>query len=223
MARSTEPKRAAVAPRTPAKRTPAHSKPTAVKAVEAARPERREDLAASPVESEGIAAGSEIAAVTEAVGDLAALPAEHEAGAPATAGAAEVGVAAEAPAVESAPSAARPEPEPEAVPEPAASAPIQEVAPAPAPAVLAMPWSRPGVVESAIDIHGRMVAFACRQTECSLAAGRALLASRSLPEMVSLQGQFVGKSVENTLAHALELTRLSAEMLSEGLRSARPR
>ena len=69
----------------------------------------------------------------------------------------------------------------------------------------------------------RMVAFARRQTECGLAAGQAMLASRSLPEIVSLQSRFVGRSVENALAHTLELTRLSAEMLRQGMRLGRPR
>jgi hypothetical protein len=68
-------------------------------------------------------------------------------------------------------------------------------------------------------MQGQMVAFACRQTEVGLAAGRAMLASRSLPEIVSVQSAFVGRSVENALAHTLELTRLSAEILRKGLRS----
>jgi hypothetical protein len=78
---------------------------------------------------------------------------------------------------------------------------------------------RRSLVEGTVGMQGQMVAFACRQTEVGLAAGRAMLASRSLPEIVSVQSAFVGRSVENALAHTLELTRLSAEILRKGLRS----
>ena len=63
---------------------------------------------------------------------------------------------------------------------------------------------RRSLVEGTIDMHEQMVAFACRQTECGLAASRAMLASRSLPEIVSLQSAFVGRSVENAVAHTRE-------------------
>jgi len=131
----------------------------------------------------------------------------------------------------------RPGPEPEARTEEVPSAPetpaeVASAAPALEPARAALeefgtaaaaPAPRRSLVEGTIDLHGLMVAFACRQTEFGLAAGRAMLASRSLPEVVSLQSAFVGRSVENALAHTLELTRLSAEMLRQGLRSGSTR
>ena len=81
---------------------------------------------------------------------------------------------------------------------------------------------RRSLVEGTFGLHEQMVAFACRQAELGLSASRAMLASRSLPEILSLQGAFVGRAVENALAHTLEVTRLSAGILRQGLRSDDP-
>jgi hypothetical protein len=99
----------------------------------------------------------------------------------------------------------------------------QAAVPEPVRAAIAAAAPPRHLVERTIDLLGRMVAFAWRQTESSLAAGRAMLASRSLPEMMALQRTFVGRSVEDALAHTLELTRLSAELMRTGLSAGRAR
>jgi hypothetical protein len=106
----------------------------------------------------------------------------------------------------------------------AAVAQVQKAAvPEPVLATIAAAAPPRHLVEGTIDLQGRMVAFAWRQTEAGLAAGRAMLASRSLPEMMALQRTFVGRSVEDALAHTLELTRLSAELMRTGLSAGRAR
>ena len=64
-----------------------------------------------------------------------------------------------------------------------------------------------------------MLAFAWRQTERGLATGRAMLASRSLPEILALQAALLGDSSRTRCAHGLALARLSGDML----RAARSR
>jgi len=237
MARRTDSRRTAAKPKMPAKRSPTRSNT----ASGASRSQGPDERAALPGPA-GLAASETADSPTpEQSGESAsvAMP-EPEASAAATAvtgGDAALG--------------ASPDEPPAAPPEPAAAAlteqvagvsaagaledvapagALERVAPAGEPAraaaeevSAATAALAPGrnLVEGTIDMHGRMVAFACRQTEFGLATGRALLASRSLPEMVSLQSAFVGRSVENVVAHTLELTRLSAEILREGLRAPR--
>ena len=226
MARRTDSRRTAAKPKMPAKRSPTRSNT----ASGASRSQGPDERAALPGPA-GLAASETADSPTpEQSGESAsvAMP-EPEASAAATA---VTGGDAAPGASPDEPPAVPPEPAPAALSEQvagvsAAGAP-EDVASASEPAraeaeEVSAAALAPGrhLVEGTIDMHGRMVAFACRQTEFGLATGRALLASRSLPEMVSLQSAFVGRSVENVVAHTLELTRLSAEILREGLRAPR--
>jgi Phasin protein len=101
------------------------------------------------------------------------------------------------------------------LPEPVAAAPE------PALATAEMRWPGHSLVEASMRIRGEMIAFTWRQTEHGLALGRAILASRSLPELLALQTTYLGETLERTLAHTLELTRLSSDMLRAGLQAPR--
>lgn len=232
MARSTDTKRTAARAKTPARRSPTRRKTEAG----AARPQPPEEQAPAAGHT-GMAAGaSAVAPAPEAAAEPTPLPTpEAVAGAPATAVSARDAEPAAGPAehpamqperadqarTEAAPGA------PAAGVVEAAGAPPVDVAPALEPvraavevgaAAAALTPNR-SLIEGTMEMHGQMVVFACRQTEFGLAASRAMLASRSLPEIVSLQSAFIGRSVENALAHTLGLTRLSAEILRQGLRS----
>jgi hypothetical protein len=83
----------------------------------------------------------------------------------------------------------------------------------------AMPWPSSSLVESSVRIRSEMIAFTWRQTEHGLALGRAILASRSLPELLALQTAYLSETLERTLAHSLELARLSTDMLRAGVQA----
>lgn len=85
------------------------------------------------------------------------------------------------------------------------------------PASAAMPWPSSSLVEGSVRIRSEMIAFTWRQTEHGLALGRALLASRSLPELLALQTAYLSETLERTLTHGLELARLSTDMLRPGV------
>jgi hypothetical protein len=135
------------------------------------------------------------------------------------------------------PTTAQPAPAESALGEPA-MAPSVDAPPAPAAAVAdlpeplaaaaelalgtaAMPWPSSSLVESSVRIRSEMIAFTWRQTEHGLALGRAILASRSLPELLALQTAYLSETLERTLAHSLELARLSTDMLRTGLQAPR--
>ena len=228
MAQGTDSRRTAAKPKKPAKRSPTRSS-TASGASRSQRPEERAALLGPP----GLAAAEAADSPTPEKAGEGAPVAKPEPEASAAATAVTGGDAAPGASPDE-PPAVPPEPAPPALTEQvaglSAAGALEDVAPAGEPAraaaeevSAATAALAPGrhLVEGTIDMHGRMVAFACRQTEFGLATGRALLASRSLPEMVSLQSAFVGRSVENVVAHTLDLTRLSAEILREGLRAPR--
>ena len=110
-----------------------------------------------------------------------------------------------------------------APPEPvAAAAPPEPVAAAAGALVnAAMAWPSRSLLEGSIRIRSEMIAFTWQQTEHGLALGRAVVASRSLPEILALQTAYLGVALERTLAHTLELARLSADMLGAGLQAPR--
>jgi len=81
----------------------------------------------------------------------------------------------------------------------------------------AMPWPSSSLVEGSVRIRSEMIAFTWRETEHGFALGRALLASRSLPELLALQTAYLSETLERTLAHSLELARLSTDMLRAGV------
>jgi hypothetical protein len=137
-------------------------------------------------------------------------PAESALGEPAMAPPAEVGGALAEPPLALASSVDAPPP-PAAVaadlPEPVAAA-----------AELALAsWPSSSLVEGSVRIRSEMIAFTWRQTEHGLALGRAILASRSLPELLALQTAYLGETLERTLAHSLELARLSTDLLRAGV------
>jgi hypothetical protein len=217
MARSTDTKRTAAKRKMPAKRSPTRRSAGAA-APRTHRPEEQ----ATPVAANGAAATESAGAFTrEAAGKRAPEP-EAAAAALRTATTDEHVEPAASPAERP---AGHPEPAPPARTADVPSAAVAQVASAPADIAAAVaeasaaaaPAPPRGLIEGTIGMHGQMIAFACRQTEFGLATSRAMLASRSLPEIVSLQSAFIGRSVENALAHTLELTRLSAEMLRDGL------
>ena len=120
------------------------------------------------------------------------------------------------------------EPPPSSVDEPPAPAAAAAALPEPVAAAAelalanaAMPWPSRSLVEGSIRIRSEMIAFTWQQTEHGLALGRAVLASRSLPEIVALQTAYLGDTLERTLAHTRELARLSTDMLRAGLQSPR--
>jgi hypothetical protein len=88
-------------------------------------------------------------------------------------------------------------------------------------ATAAMSGPGPNLIEGSMRIRGEMIAFTWRQTEHGFALGRAILASRSLPELLALQTTYLGETLERTLAHTLELARLSSDMLHAGLQPPR--
>ena len=142
-------------------------------------------------------------------------PAESALGAPIMAPPAEVPAAVAeplAPAVDEPPAPAA---VPADLPEPAATAAGR------APATAAISWPGGGLVEGSIRIRSEMIAFTWRQTEHGHALGRALLASRSLPEILALQTAYLGETLERTVAHSLELARLSTDLLRAGVPSPR--
>ena len=102
-----------------------------------------------------------------------------------------------------------------ALPEPVAAAAELALASA------ALPWPGRSLVESNIRIRSEMIAFTWRQTEQGVALGRAMLASRSLPELFALQTAYFGETLERTLTHTLELARLSTDLLRAGLQPPR--
>jgi hypothetical protein len=105
----------------------------------------------------------------------------------------------------------------------AAAAPPEPVAAAAELALVnaAMVWPSRSLVEGGIRIRSEMIAFTWQQTEHGLALGRAVVASRSLPEILALQTAYLGETLERTLAHTLELARLSTDMLRTGLQAPR--
>ena len=74
-----------------------------------------------------------------------------------------------------------------------------------------------GLVEGTMRLHGELLAFGWRQTEQGLAVGRAMLASRSLPEILALQSAWLGNAFGAALSHGLELSRLAGDMMRSGL------
>jgi len=84
------------------------------------------------------------------------------------------------------------------------------------PAGAAISGSADHLVEGTIRLHGELLAFGWRQTEQGLAVGQAMLASRSLPEMVALQSAWLGRTFGDALAHGLVLSRLATEMMRSG-------
>lgn len=88
-------------------------------------------------------------------------------------------------------------------------------------ATAAMSWPGNSLVEGSIRIRSEMIAFTWRETEHGLALGRALLASRSLPEILALQTAYLGETLERTVAHSLELARLSTDVLRAGVPAPR--
>jgi Phasin protein len=239
MARSTETKRAAARSKEPAKRPAAGRGTGAAARGRSPRPERPAPpapvLAEAVAAAEVLAPGNAPATTQDRVGERAPAPPPEPAATVPTV-ALVTGNAAEpdaSPVEPAAPSGPGPEQEPDAA---AAGtegvlAAATDAAPAPEPAptaedrnaAAAAPSPGRNLVEGTMGLHEQMVAFACRQAEFGLSASRAMLASRSLPEILSLQSAFVGRSVENALAHTLELTRLSAGILRGGLRSDDPR
>jgi Phasin protein len=110
----------------------------------------------------------------------------------------------------------RPTPADEIVPPPARAA-------APAPDLTAMFQAGRALVEGSIRVRSQMLGFGCRQAEHGFALGRAMLAGGSLPEVLALQAKYVGRAVDDALAHTLELSRLSTDVVRAGLESFRPR
>ena len=84
-------------------------------------------------------------------------------------------------------------------------------------ATAALPWPGRGLIEGGIRIRSEAIAFTWRETEHAFAHGSAILATHSLPEFLALQTAYVGETLERTLAHTLELARLSSDMLRAGL------
>jgi hypothetical protein len=103
---------------------------------------------------------------------------------------------------------------------PAAAAEMMEPEPVASdapPARAAVSGSGSGLVEGTIQIHGELLAFGWRQTEQNLAVSRAMLASRSLPEIFALQTAWLGSALGSALTHGLELGRLASDMMRVGL------
>jgi hypothetical protein len=92
-----------------------------------------------------------------------------------------------------------------------------------APDLAAMFLAHRTLVEGSIRVRTQMIGFSCRQAEHGLAVSRALLASGSLPEAMSLQAKYLGQAVDDALAQTLELSRLSSDVLRTGLESLRQR
>jgi hypothetical protein len=220
MARSTETKRAAAEAKAPAKR------PAAGRGTGAARASRSlERPAPAAVRAEELALGQAQANRRQPVGEHAPAS-EHATTVPAVAPVADAEIDASAGPAELA--APPPGPGPEQAPEAAAgSAGETDTGPLPGPvpaaqtpsAATSAPLPRRNLVKEALGLHQQVVAFAHQQAEFGLSARRAMLASRSVPELLFLQGAFVGRAVEHALAHTLELTRLSVRILRQGLRS----
>jgi hypothetical protein len=127
-----------------------------------------------------------------------------------------------------APAAVEPLPPPRALDEPPVAAAGPGDLPEPmaaaavlAPAIAAISWPGSGLLEGSIRVRSEMIAFTWRETEHGLALGRALLASRSLPEILALQTAYLGETLERTVAHSLELARLSTDLLRAGVPSPR--
>jgi hypothetical protein len=76
--------------------------------------------------------------------------------------------------------------------------------------------------ETAIQVRHELIAFACHQTELGLTSSHEILTSGSLPRALTHQAQYVSKTISASLAHALELARLSNRMIRAGLESLRP-
>ena len=241
MARPTETKRTAAKSKLPTKRAPARRRAGGGTATGATRPQRPDEHAAPALAAGVVGEGRGVARTGEAVGKPGPAPRSEHLASEATEPTVAPTAVSDGDVEPAAALGGHPAEQPEralsagtaAVPgapaagAKAASTPPGDAAPAPEPARAAMEVGaaaaalapRRSLVEGTIDMHRQMVAFACRQTEFGLAAGCAMLASRSLPEIVSLQSAFVGRSVENALANTLELTRLSAEILRRGRRS----
>jgi Phasin protein len=98
-----------------------------------------------------------------------------------------------------------------ALPEPVAAAAEQALATA------AMPWPSRNFVEGSSRIRSEIIDFTWRETEHAFALGSAILATRSVPELLALQTEYLGETLDRTLAHTLELARLSSDMLRAGL------
>jgi hypothetical protein len=79
------------------------------------------------------------------------------------------------------------------------------------------------LIAGSIRVRIQLIEFSCRQAEHGFAFGRALLAGGSLPKVWALQAQYLGRVVDDALAHALEFSRLSTDVFRAGLGSLRPR
>ena len=79
------------------------------------------------------------------------------------------------------------------------------------------------LVEGSIRVRSQMIGFGRRQAEHGFAFGRAMLAGGSLPEVLALQAEYLGRAVDEALAQSLELSRLSTAVVRAGLESLRPR
>jgi Phasin protein len=127
---------------------------------------------------------------------------------------------------------------PEAIPEAIEAAPEAAGSPAPAADPISMrpPWGAAQgpdltamlqagrtLVEGSIRVRSQMIGLGCRRAEQGLAVGRAVLAGSSLPEVLTLQAEYVREAVDDALAQTLELGRLSTDVVRAGLESLRPR
>jgi hypothetical protein len=127
---------------------------------------------------------------------------------------------------------------PEAAPAPAVAAAPAAAEPAPAAdsVSVSMPWATGPtpdltaifeagrtLVEGSNRVRGQMIGIGCREAEHGFAVGRAMLAGGSLPEVLALQAEYLGRAVDDALAQTLELGRLSTEVVRAGLEALRPR
>jgi hypothetical protein len=92
-----------------------------------------------------------------------------------------------------------------------------------APDLSAMLRASHSVIAGSIRVRSQLVEFSCRQAEHGFAFGRALLAGGSLPTVWALQARYLGRAFDDALAHMLEVSRLSTDVVRAGLESLRPR
>jgi hypothetical protein len=92
-----------------------------------------------------------------------------------------------------------------------------------APDLSAMLRASHSVIAGSIRVRSQLVEFSCRQAEHGFAFGRALLAGGSLPTVWALQARYLARAFDDALAHTLEVSRLSTDVVRAGLESLRPR
>ena len=105
------------------------------------------------------------------------------------------------------------------------AAAADETVPAPArlpgqtPDLTAMVRASCALVEGSMRVRSQMIGFGYRQAEHGFAVGRAVLAGGWLPAVLSLNAEYLGRAVDD----ALELSRVSTDVVRAGLESLRPR